>query len=109
MRTFLISLSFLLFLSVSCTHKEEINWKIAENPILTKWANDVDPLKPWLNYPRPDMVRNEWMDLNGLWNYAITPKGIKPEKWDGTIPVSYTHLRAHETVLDLVCRLLLEK
>jgi len=25
------------------------------------------------------------------------------------IPVSYTHLRAHETVLDLVCRLLLEK
>ena len=28
---------------------------------------------------------------------------------DGPIPVSYTHLRAHETVLDLVCRLLLEK
>ena len=27
----------------------------------------------------------------------------------GTGPVSYTHLRAHETVLDLVCRLLLEK
>ena len=27
----------------------------------------------------------------------------------GYIPVSYTHLRAHETVLDLVCRLLLEK
>ena len=28
---------------------------------------------------------------------------------DGPAPVSYTHLRAHETVLDLVCRLLLEK
>src|SRR5665811_1747056 len=28
---------------------------------------------------------------------------------DGIRPVSYTHLRAHETVLDLVCRLLLEK
>ena len=28
---------------------------------------------------------------------------------DRTVPVSYTHLRAHETVLDLVCRLLLEK
>ena len=27
----------------------------------------------------------------------------------GTNAVSYTHLRAHETVLDLVCRLLLEK
>ena len=33
---------------------------------------------------------------------------IQPEK-DGMKPVSYTHLRAHETVLDLVCRLLLEK
>ena len=28
---------------------------------------------------------------------------------NGSDPVSYTHLRAHETVLDLVCRLLLEK
>src|SRR5665811_1572603 len=28
---------------------------------------------------------------------------------NGHLPVSYTHLRAHETVLDLVCRLLLEK
>ena len=27
----------------------------------------------------------------------------------GDVAVSYTHLRAHETVLDLVCRLLLEK
>ena len=31
------------------------------------------------------------------------------EQGAGAIPVSYTHLRAHETVLDLVCRLLLEK
>ena len=30
-------------------------------------------------------------------------------QWDELMPVSYTHLRAHETVLDLVCRLLLEK
>ena len=37
-----------------------------------------------------------------------TQAGGKPVEFpDG--PVSYTHLRAHETVLDLVCRLLLEK
>src|SRR5664280_3488478 len=34
--------------------------------------------------------------------------GSRPP-WPGVDPVSYTHLRAHETVLDLVCRLLLEK
>ena len=33
----------------------------------------------------------------------------KQEGPSGQEPVSYTHLRAHETVLDLVCRLLLEK
>ena len=81
-------LSFFL-LSISCTYKKEVNWKIAENPILTKWTSDVDPLKPWLQYPRPDMVRNAWMNLNGLWNYAITRKGMKPEKWDGTILVPF--------------------
>mgnify|MGYP003381565673 CR=1 FL=1 len=33
-----------------------------------------------------------------------------PERlYRGHGPVSYTHLRAHETVLDIVCRLLLEK
>ena len=90
MRTFVItSVLLLLVLSVSCTRKNEINWKLAENPILTKWAPDVDPLKPWLQYPRPDMIRNAWISFNGLWNYAVTPMGTKPEKWDGSILVPY--------------------
>jgi hypothetical protein len=75
--------------SLSCTHTKEINWKIADNPILTKWAKDVDPLKPWLQYPRPDMVRNAWVNLNGLWEYSITQKNVKPEKWDGQILVPF--------------------
>ncbi|HUX59391.1 MAG TPA: FN3 associated domain-containing protein [Bacteroidales bacterium] len=88
---FLRSVLIILFLvlSVSCTHNNEPEWKLAENPILTKWASDVDPLKPWLQYPRPDMVRNAWINLNGLWDYAITSKDSKPEKWDGSILVPY--------------------
>ena len=36
------------------------------------------------------------------------PRAVRP--WQHVLePVSYTHLRAHEPVLDLVCRLLLEK
>jgi len=90
MRLLKLSLALLVFtLSVSCTRKNVINWKIAENPILTRWATDVDPLKPWLNYPRPDMVRNQWISLNGLWEYAITPKDSKPEKWESSILVPY--------------------
>ena len=40
---------------------------------------------------------------------AITPEIAKKYISLGFEAVSYTHLRAHETVLDLVCRLLLEK
>ena len=89
MKNFRIIAVLMIYLSVSCTHKKEISWKITENPIVTKWSQDVDPLKPWLQYPRPDMVRNAWINLNGLWDYAITQKGIKPEKWDGSILVPY--------------------
>jgi beta-galactosidase/beta-glucuronidase len=84
-----VSIFVFLILSVSCTRNNEVSWKLAENPILTKWVDDVDPLKPWLKYPRPDMARNEWICLNGLWDYAITPKDTKPEKWDGLILVPY--------------------
>ncbi|MCX6255493.1 MAG: beta-galactosidase [Bacteroidia bacterium] len=90
MRRFPIASILMFFvLSVSCTRNNEIHWKLSENPIITKWASDVDPLKPWRQYPRPDMVRNAWINLNGLWDYAITPRDTKPEKWDGTILVPY--------------------
>ena len=36
-------------------------------------------------------------------------KGLLCGHWGALVSVSYTHLRAHETVLDIVCRLLLEK
>ena len=85
--TLFILLSFIL--SIECTRNNEIAWKITDNPILTEWALKVDPLKPWLEYPRPDMIRKNWINLNGLWDYAITSKDTKPEKWDGKILVPY--------------------
>ena len=43
----------------------------------------------------------------GLLGYKVNVVGLDDES--DSDAVSYTHLRAHETVLDLVCRLLLEK
>src|SRR5665811_2487773 len=48
---------------------------------------------------------SEWLLLQ---SFLFTP-GLPDSLLNMLIPVSYTHLRAHETVLDLVCRLLLEK
>ena len=40
---------------------------------------------------------------------SLSKEEIEQRVLKNELPVSYTHLRAHETVLDLVCRLLLEK
>ncbi|MCB1122018.1 MAG: hypothetical protein KJT03_10740, partial [Verrucomicrobiae bacterium] len=50
----------------------EANWSPAEVPILTRWGHTVTPENAWTEYPRPQLRRSEWKNLNGLWDYAIT-------------------------------------
>lgn len=38
-------------------------------PIMTRWAKQVDRNKPWPEYPRPQFVRSDWLNLNGVWEY----------------------------------------
>jgi len=49
-------------------------WKPKQAPLMTRWAKDVDPAKTLPDYPRPQMRREKWQNLNGLWDYAIRPK-----------------------------------
>lgn len=46
-------------------------WAPAGDLIKTPWAEKVDPANPLPEYPRPQMVREQWQNLNGLWDYAI--------------------------------------
>ena len=46
-------------------------WKPAGDRIKTKWGKNLDYKKVWQEYPRPQLQREDWMNLNGLWNYAI--------------------------------------
>jgi len=65
-------------------------WKIAGESITTQWSADVNPVNPLPEYPRPQMVRNEWKNLNGLWDYAITPAGATmPKIFQGKILVPF--------------------
>ncbi|MGH7522993.1 MAG: hypothetical protein ACREK8_01675, partial [Gemmatimonadales bacterium] len=58
--------------------------------ISTRWAADMKPDAPLPEYPRPQLVRSLWTNLNGKWDYAITPAGAaQPSKWDGTIVVPF--------------------
>ena len=68
------------------------DWKPAQGPLLTRWAKDVHPDRVHPEYPRPQMVREHWLNLNGLWDYAIRPrKEGRPEKFspDGQILVPF--------------------
>ena len=51
----------------------------AQSPVLkTAWADEMDPSSPLPAYPRPQLVRSNWQNLNGAWDYAISPKGEVP-------------------------------
>lgn len=57
----------------------------------TKWGKEVNAENVWQEYPRPQLRRENWTNLNGHWDYAISGKGRKkaPEKWDGKILVPF--------------------
>ncbi len=66
------------------------DWKPAAGPLMTRWAKDVSPNNAHPEYPRPQMVRKDWQNLNGLWSYAVTDKAAsQPAKWDGEILVPF--------------------
>lgn len=88
------SISFLiaLFLLISAKVGAQGNqWKIVEGKITTPWAELVNPQAPLPEYPRPQFVRKNWKNLNGLWQYAIAngKLGTAPSHYDGQILVPY--------------------
>jgi hypothetical protein len=50
------------------------DWQPVPGHMMTRWAKDVDPAKPLPEHPRPQMVRQAWQNLNGLWQFEITGK-----------------------------------
>ena len=66
---FMLSVA-LAAVALSCNTTQ---WQPVGDHIMTEWGENLDPNNVHQEYPRPQLVREDWRNLNGFWNYAITP------------------------------------
>ncbi|MDR0713514.1 MAG: beta-galactosidase [Bacteroidales bacterium] len=78
-----------LTLTASISLSASAQWKPAGDKIKTKWADEINVNSVLPEYPRPIMERQEWVNLNGLWDYAILPADNDYQKPDGKILVPF--------------------
>lgn len=78
-------------------------WRPADGRLMTRWADDVSPDNALPEYPRPQMVRPDWANLNGLWEYAIRPRDTdRPGPFDGKLLVPFPVESALSGVMERV-------
>lgn len=58
--------------------------------MLTPWGEALDREHPLPEYPRPQLRRNSYLNLNGIWEYAITKTAEKPAAMQGEIVVPFS-------------------
>ncbi len=78
---------------------------LAAAALMTPWGEKVTSENAWREYPRPQMVRANWTNLNGDWDWAVTSVTNtpgRPTNWAGKIRVPF----AIESRLSGVGRLL---
>ncbi len=70
-----------LFILVTGTNAKA--WQMKQAPLMTPWAYQVDTNAPLPEYPRPQMVRSNWLNLNGIWQF-------EPTVTNSAVPVGQT-------------------
>ena len=89
MNKYILVFAAVLDLQIQIVYSQQ-DWKIAGGKILTPWAEKVNSANPLPEYPRPQMIRENWKNLNGLWEYALQPKNEnKPISFQGKILVPF--------------------
>lgn len=82
--------TFLVCCALALTLGAQAQWKPVGDKIKTKWAEQINPKNVLPEYPRPQLERTDWVNLNGEWEYAIQSKGqAEPASFDGNILVPF--------------------
>ncbi len=89
---------------VSAGMAQSTGWQRGQGPLSTRWTSQVLPANVHPEYPRPQLVRDDWQSLNGLWDYAIRPTNAPApsEHFDGQILVPFSITSALSGVMDQV-------
>ena len=84
----LLFLSIVLFYVLENANSQ--NWQKVPGKIASSWSEKIDPSSPLPEYPRPQMERGSWTNLNGIWNYSVTVKDARSaSSWNGKILVPF--------------------
>lgn len=66
------------------------SWSPKNPPMTTPWTNQVPVDKPLPEYPRPQLTRSDWANLNGIWDFAVTGRDAgQPSSWPDQIRVPF--------------------
>jgi hypothetical protein len=101
-RLVIVSLgAFAALLAPVAMSSADAAWPPAPAKLMTRWSSDVTTVSPLPEYPRPQMVRADWQNLNGMWDYAVTPAGLPapPKRYDGSILVPFPYQSALSGVM----------
>jgi beta-galactosidase/beta-glucuronidase len=83
-------MKFAALLAAAAFAATAADWKPAANTLTTPWTAKVGPGKALPEYPRPQMARKAWTNLNGLWDYAILSQdAARPDSFEGKILVPF--------------------
>lgn len=60
---------------VACGANPAYGWSMKKGPLMTRFAEQINPNKVLPEYPRPQLVRPEWVNLNGVWEFQPGTEG----------------------------------
>ena len=81
-------------------------WQMKQAPLMTQWASQIDTNNPLPEYPRPQLVRSNWLNLNGIWQFqagAANDAVPTNQTLSGAILVPYPMESAISGVMQVCC------